>query len=129
MKYIKQFSILLTICLVGELLVLFLPFGFPGNIMAMILLVLLLSFKVIKSAQIEETSQLLLECIGLFIVPISVSMISHLELIRTIWWQLLVISLATLFLTFASTAFTIRLLMGLMNAKKKEGTNHDGITL
>lgn len=119
MKYIKQFAVLVLICLMGELVVNFLPFAFPGNIMAMILLAGLLVSRVVKEEHIKETSDFLLEIIGLFIVPVSVGIIAHFELIRSVWIQLLFISLITLVLTFASCAFTIRLTMKMFNRKKK----------
>ena len=115
MKYIKQFAIIILICLIGELIASFLPFGFPGNIMAMVLLVGLLVTRVVKEEQIKETSDFLLEVIGLFIVPASVGVIAYFDLIRSIWLQLLLISLITLILTFAGCAFTIRLTMKIMN--------------
>ena len=119
MKYIKQFAIIVLICLVGEVIVSFLPFAFPGNIMAMIILVGLLVSKVVKEEHIKETSDFLLEIIGLFIVPVSVGIIAHFEIIRTIGVQLLLISLITLILTFTSCAFTIRLAMRVVNRKKR----------
>lgn len=119
MKYLKQFSIIILICLLGELIVHFLPFGFSGNVMAMILLAGLLVFSIVKEEHIKETSDFLLEIISLFIVPVSVGMMAYFELIRSVWVQLLLISLLTLVLTFASCAFTIRLTMKLINRKKK----------
>jgi len=118
MKYVKQLAIILAICLLGELTVRFLPLGFPGNIMAMLILAILLVVRVVKEEHIRETSNFLLEVIGLFIVPVSVSMMAHFELIGQIWWQLFLVSLVTLLLTFASSAFTIRLTMRLINRKK-----------
>ena len=120
MKYLKQFAILILICLLGELIVSYLPFGFPGNVMAMIILAGLLGCKIIKEEDIKEISDFLLEIIGLFIVPISVGVIAHFDIIQTVGFQLLLISLITLVLTFTSCAFTIRLMMKLMNHKQKE---------
>lgn len=119
MKYLKQFSVIILICLVGELIVSFLPFGFSGNVMAMILLAGLLACRVVKEKHIKEVSDFLLEVISLFIVPVSVGMVAYFELIRSVWLQLLLISLITLVLTFASCAFTIRLTMKLINCKKE----------
>jgi len=121
MKYIKQFAVLVFICLIGELVVKFLPFAFPGNIMAMVLLAVLLVSKVIKEEVVKDTCEFLVEVIGLFIVPISVGVIAYFELIRAVWLQLLLISLITLVLTFASCAFTIRVTMKVMGRKKKGG--------
>jgi len=118
MKYIKQFIIIVLICLIGEVTVSFLPFGFPGNIMATMLLIGFLVGKVVKEEQIKETSDFLLEIIGLFIVPVAVGIIAHFDLVHSIWLQLVLISLITLVLTFASCAFTIRLTMRLINRKR-----------
>lgn len=117
MKYIKQLTIIIFICLIGEFVVMFLPFAFPGNIMAMLILTGLLGVKLIKEEQIIETTNFLLEIIGVFILPVAVGVISYFELISAVWWQLSVISLITLFLTFASCAFTIRLTMKIMQKK------------
>jgi len=119
MKYLKQFVIILLICLISELIVSILPFGFPGNVMAMILLAGLLIIRVVKEEHIKETSDFLLEIIGFFILPVSVGMMAYFDLIRSVGIQLLLISLITLVLTFASCAFTIRLTMKFMNRKKK----------
>jgi len=119
MKYLKQLLIILMICLIGEAIAGLLPFTFPGNIMAMMILAILLATRLIKEEQIKEVSDYLLELLALFIIPISVSVINHLELVRQIWVQLLVICLMTLVMTFASCAFTIRFVSKLMNRDRK----------
>jgi len=119
MKYLKQLVIILLICLISELIVDILPFVFPSNVMAMILLTGLLIIRLVKEEHIKETSDFLLEIIGLFILPVSVGMMEHFDLIRSVGIQLLLISLITLILTFASCALTIRLTMKLINRKKK----------
>lgn len=84
----------------------------------MVILVVLLIAKVVKEEHIKDTSDFLLQIIALFIVPPSVAVIQHFDLIGAIWWQLIVMSLITLFLTFTASAFTIRLTMKLMKNKK-----------
>ena len=119
MKFLKQLTLIFFICLIGEWLVKFLPFAFPGSIMAMIILSLLLLTQVIKEKDIKEVSDYLLEMLGLFIVPSSVIVIEHLELIQQIAIPLLIISLILLILTFASCALTIRFVMKLMHSKNR----------
>ena len=121
MKYLKQFVIILMICLVGELIVHWLPFAFPGNIMAMIILVLLLTMNVIKESAIKETSDYLLSMLGLILVPASVAVIEHLELVGQIGLQILLITTIILVVAFVSCAYTIRLTMKVMNGLKRKG--------
>jgi len=119
MKYIKQFAIIISICLLGELVARFLPFAFPGNILAMLILTFLLIVKVVKEESILETSDFLLSIIGLFIVPAAVGMMNYFELIRDIWFQILIICLITLIATFVSCVFTIRLVVKFMRLFNK----------
>jgi len=119
MKFLKQLTLIFFICLIGEWLAKFLPFAFPGSIMAMIILSLLLLTRVIKEKDIQEVSDYLLEMLGLFIVPSSVIVIEHLELIQQIAIPLLIISLILLVLTFASCALTIRFVTKLMHSKNR----------
>ena len=120
MKYLKQLTIIFAICLAGEVLARLLPFGFPVNILAMLLLGGLLVAKVVKEDHIKEVSNFLLELMGLFIVPITVSIVDQLALVQEVGLQLLVICLILLVLTFLSCAFTIRFTRALLN-RKKEG--------
>ena len=120
MKYLKQLAILFFICLVGEFFAGLLPFAFPGNIMAMIILSLLLITNLVKETDIKEVSDYLLEMLGLFIIPSSVLIIEHLELIQQVAVPLILISLILFTLTFLSCAFTIRFVMKIMIRIKKE---------
>ena len=61
MKILTQLTILFAICLVGQLLAEWLPFPFPGSVISMIILLLLLLFKVLKPKHIAETSEFLLK--------------------------------------------------------------------
>ena len=119
MKYLKQLAIIIFICLLGELMVGFLPFGFPGNIMAMLLLTFLLMAKLLKEEHIKETGDFLLEVMAVFIIPVSVSMIEHLELMTQIGLQLVLVSLLVLILSFLSCAYTIRFTMWVMRKRGK----------
>lgn len=121
MKYLKQLMIILVICLIGEILARLLPIPFPGNIMAMLLLTGLLATKAIKESQIKETGNFLLELLGLTIIPVSVSVLDHMELVSQIWMQLLVISLIILVAVFASCALTIRLTSRMLDRSRKGG--------
>jgi len=119
MKYLKQLTIIFVICLVAEAMARLLPFQFPGNILAMLILGILLMIKVVREEHIKETSDFLLELIGLFIVPVTVSVIDQMDVIREIGLQLLIICLILMVLVFASCAFTIRLTMKLLGIKKE----------
>ena len=56
MKTLLQIGIVFLICLIGEIISLILPFPFPGSVIAMILLFLLLLFGALKVEHIRPSS-------------------------------------------------------------------------
>ena len=56
MKFLSQIGIILGICWVSTVIEAVLPFSFPATVIALILTLLLLLFKVLKIEQIQEFS-------------------------------------------------------------------------
>ena len=54
MKLLLQIGVVFLICLLGEGIALILPFPFPGSVIAMILLFLLLLFGALKIAELQK---------------------------------------------------------------------------
>ncbi len=61
MKYIKQFTLILTISFIGELLKEIVPFPIPASIYGMVLLFLCLETGIIRLPSVEETAKYLIE--------------------------------------------------------------------
>lgn len=120
MKYLKQLTIIFGICFIGEMIASLLPFAFPGSIMAMLILSVLLVTKMVKEKDIKETGDFFLEMIGLFIVPGCVALIEHVELIQRVAVPLFIINIIAFFITFITCIATIRFVMKWMLARQKE---------
>lgn len=95
MKYIKQFSIILIVSFVGELFNYFLPLPIPGNIYGMVLMFILLLLGVFKIHQVRETAQFLIDIMPILFIPSAVGIITEMEGLKTIWWQIIVITIVT----------------------------------
>lgn len=117
MNILLQIGIVLGICLVGEALSSILPFILPGNIIGMILIFILLLVRVMKIDHIRQKAQFLKQNMAFFLVPSSVSIIQHTELLKEILIPLLVISMVSTILTFLVTAFAVNLTMKLTQKK------------
>lgn len=123
MKIMKQFGIIFTICWLGTVVEHLLPFAFPASVIAMLLLLICLLTGILKVEHIREKSDFLLANMAFFFIPAGVNVINYLDILRTSWLPLLVICLVTTVITFAATAFSIRLTVQLL--RRKGGQQHE----
>ena len=100
-----------------------LPFAFPASVIAMVLLLICLLTGILKVEHIREKSDFLLANMAFFFIPAGVNVINYLDILKASWLPLLVICLSTTVITFAATAFSIRLTVHLL--KKKGGQQHE----
>lgn len=82
MKYLKQFTIILAISLLGELLNHFLALPIPGSIYGIVILFILLSTKVIKVDQIKDTASFLIEIMPVMFIPAAVGIINVWDIVK-----------------------------------------------
>lgn len=125
MKILLQIGIVFLICLVGEWISAVLPFAFPGSVIAMILLFLLLLFKVLKVEHIEEKASFVLNNMAFFFIPAGVGVMEYFDILGAYLVPFLVICVVSTILTFAVTAWTVTGVMRLQEyiAKRKEQRN------
>ena len=126
MNILLQIGIVLGICLVGEAISSILPFILPGNIIGMILIFILLLVRVMKVDHIRQKAQFLKQNMAFFLVPASVSIIKHMDLLKKILIPLLVISMVSTILTFLTTAFAVNLTMKLTQKKTTSQAHSQG---
>ncbi len=104
MRILLQLSGLFILTLIGEAISALLPFTFPGTLIAMFLLLLLLVTGAVKETQLEESASFFSRYMAMFFVPAGVEIVENLELLRTSWLPLLAISIISLFITFLAAA-------------------------
>ena len=122
MKLLSQIGIVFGICLASIGMEALLPFSFPAGVIGMILTFLLLVFKILKLEQIQTLSDFLLGNMAFFFVPAGVNIINYLNILKNNVIQLIIICVVSTILTFAATAYSIKLTMYLI---KKGGNHHD----
>ena len=76
MKYLKQFSIIMSISFIGEILHHFIPLPVPASIYGIVLLFVLLISKIIKPEQISDTAHFLIEIMPIIFIPSVVGLIN-----------------------------------------------------
>lgn len=91
MKYLKQFTLILAISFIGEILKEFLPFPIPASIYGMVLLFLCLETGVIPLSSVEETAKYLIEIMPLMFIPAGVGLLDSWGVLYPILWKIVVI--------------------------------------
>ena len=77
MKIILQIGLVLGICLLGEGVSLLLPIPFPGSVLAMIFLFILLLSGLLRPEHIKEKSDFLLKNMAFFFIPAGVGIMEY----------------------------------------------------
>lgn len=92
----------------------------PGSIIGMMLLLLFLSTRIVKTEQIEELSGFLLKYMGFFYIPLGVSLINSVDLFQSIWLELIVILFISCILVMYVTSKVTEVLMNLRGRTEKK---------
>lgn len=120
MKIIKQIGIIFAICWISTLIEALLPFSFPASVIGMILLLACLLTGILKIHHIQEKSDFLLSNMAFFFIPAGVGMINYLDILAQNLIPLIVISVISTFITFAATAYSMKLALKLLNRRKQK---------
>ena len=77
--YLGSFFIILACLAVGKWISSLLPFAFPGSILGMLILFLLLNFQLVRMHWIEPSASLLLRHMALLFIPVAVGLLAYLD--------------------------------------------------
>ncbi len=77
--YLLSFSIILACLGAGKFIATLLPFPFPGSILGMLILFLLLNFQLIRFTWIDASANLLLRHMALLFIPVAVGLLNYLD--------------------------------------------------
>lgn len=119
MKYLKQFTLILLISFIGEILKYVLPFPVPASIYGLILLFLGLETGLIRLSSVEETAKYFIEIMPLMFIPAGVGLLESWGVLRPILLKITVITGVSTVLVMAVSG---RVTQGVIrNQKKKDG--------
>ncbi len=115
MKVIVQIGVVFAVCLIGELIVRWIPFPFPSSVMGMVLLFLLLFFKVLRTEHIRQKTDFMLKNMAFFFVPAGVGLLGNVDYLISNGIALLTICVVSTILTFFAAAYTVKAVIALQN--------------
>ena len=119
MKYLKQFTIILGICLLGELVRFLLPLPIPASVYGLVLMLLALMTGAVKLEQVETVADFLIGIMSPMFIPAAVALMNQLEALRAILLPFLAINFVGLLTTFVVTGRVTQFLLKWEQVGKK----------
>lgn len=112
MRYLKQFTIILTISLLGEVLHYIIPLPVPASIYGLLLMLAALMTGVVKRDSVRETGAFLVEIMPVMFIPAAVGLLEAWGVLRPVWLPVAVITVVSTVLVMGVsglvTQFVIR---------------------
>ena len=123
MHYLKQFTVIIAISAVSELLAIFIPLAIPASIYGMSLLFLLLMIGVLKLKQVESAANLLLGIMPALFVVSGAGLITSYGQIAENFLSWVAVNIGSTIMILATTGL---LAQGMIRRKKaKEADGND----
>ena len=118
MKYIGQFTLIIAISLIGELLNKIIPLPIPASIYGMTILFTLLSTGALKLSAVKETGKFLIYIMPIMFIPPTVGLIESWEVMQQFLAAIIIISLVS---TVFVLAISGRMTQLIIRLKEKGG--------
>ena len=117
MKYIRQFTIFIAACFIGEVLHRIIPLPVPGSIYGLVLMFIALELKIMPLDKVEEVSNYLLEIMPLLFVPSTVGLLVAWPVIKQYWLPIAIAGIAGTTLNFFVTGHVTQFFMKIFKKK------------
>lgn len=95
MRYLKQFTIILFISFLGELLYWLIPLPVPASIYGLLLMLGALCTGVVKLSSVRESGKFLIDIMPVMFIPASVGLLDSWGVLKPIWIPVAVITLVS----------------------------------
>ena len=118
MKFLKQFSIILFISFLGEILHMLIPLPVQASVYGLVLMLGALITGVLKLGQVRETATFLIEIMPVMFIPAGVGLMESWSALQPVWLPVILITIVTTILVMAVTG---RVTQGMIGKEKKNG--------
>lgn len=116
MRLIKQFTILVTVCFIGEILHRLIPLPVPASIYGLVLMFAALQAKIMPLDAVEEISDGLLGIMPLLFIPSTVGLILAWPILKIHWLQFTVIGVGSTIAVFFASGHITQLVIRIKKA-------------
>ena len=119
MRYARQFGIIITISLMGELLSKLLPCSMPGSICGLIIILIALCTGVLKVEEVKGASDFLLEIMPILFIPSTVGLMESWGILKEILIPVLIVCIFGTVIVMGVTGQITQLVINKTNRKSK----------
>lgn len=118
MKYLRQFLIILTTSLIGEILKEIIPLPVPASIYGMLILLGCLLTGVIKLEQVKDAGKFLIEIMPVMFIPAGVGLMTSWGVLKPVILPVSIITVVTIVTVMITTGLVSQLIIKHQNKKK-----------
>ena len=119
MKLVKQFTILVITCFIGEILHAVIPLPVPASIYGLVLMFVALQTKIMPLSAVDQASDALLSIMPLLFIPSTVGLILAWDILKARWLQFLIIGIVGSMIVFFTAGHVTQLVIKIMKRGKK----------
>lgn len=116
MKFLRQFSVIAVISLLGEILKACLPLPVPASVWGLILMLAALCSGILKVEQVKKAAEFLIEIMPVMFIPAGVGLLTAWDALRPVCLPVLVITIVTTVLVMGVTGKTTQ---GIIRREKR----------
>ena len=122
MKFLKQFSIILLISFLGEILHMLIPLPVPASVYGLVLMLGALITGILKLGQVRETAAFWIEIMPVMFIPAGVGLMESWSSLQPVWLPVILITIVTTILVMAVTGKVTQAMI--RKEKKDERVSH-----
>lgn len=126
MKYVKQASIILSVCLVAELMEYLIPLPIAASVYGLVLMLLALVLKLIPLGAVEDVADFLVEIMPILFIPPTVGIMASWEAMKQMLVPLVVISVVSTLLIMGVTGKVSQALLRKGKKQQSRGGQDNG---
>lgn len=110
MKLVKQLFWIFLFSFIGEIISVLISgiVAIPGSVIGMVLLFIALHYHWIELHQVEEVGTWLTDNMAILFVPAGVGLLTHFEVLSSVWWQLIIIMIITVFALLIAVGWIVQ---------------------
>lgn len=119
MKFLRQFSVILFISFLGEVLRMLIPLPVPASVYGLVLMLSALCTGILKLDQVKDTADFLIEIMPVMFIPAAVGLLDSWPALQPIWAPVLLITVLTTILVMAVTGLVTQYIIRKEQAKNE----------
>lgn len=116
MRFLKQFTVILLVSFLGEILREVIPLPIPASVYGLVLMLVALRTGILKVEQVRDAAEFLIEIMPVMFIPAAVGLMTAWGALKPIWAPVLVITGVTTVIVMAVTG---RVTQAMIRRKKK----------